>query len=113
MELLSKGSKKKTTAVVLAVVLVAFIVAALVYFLKPEQAPVVTPSSSYINTKQGLTLESVIAGEFNPKTFNGSWVSENSACLPDCGKRYIDGADSTVLITLFSVVRVDSNVPFG
>ncbi|XP_073988549.1 dipeptidyl peptidase 4 omega isoform X3 [Rhodnius prolixus] len=75
-ELLSKGSKKKTTAVVLAVVLVAFIVAALVYFLKPEQAPVVTPSSSYINTKQGLTLESVIAGEFNPKTFNGSWVSD-------------------------------------
>ncbi|XP_066900745.1 venom dipeptidyl peptidase 4 isoform X2 [Halyomorpha halys] len=76
MELLSKGRKRRTTFVIAVVVLVAVVIAAVLYFLKPTTPPSVK-ASSYVTSMRPLSMESLIKGDYSPKRFNGSWISDS------------------------------------
>ncbi|BES89054.1 dipeptidyl peptidase [Nesidiocoris tenuis] len=75
MELLSKGSKKKTTLIVFLLVLAASVIVAVMYMLKPD-APL-RASAPLLSSKKPLSLESVVRGEFSASHFNGSWISDS------------------------------------
>lgn len=73
-ELLSKGRKRRTTLVICAVVVVALLVAAILYFLKPESAPM---KASFVSELKPVSLEALLRGEYSPRRFNGTWVSDS------------------------------------
>lgn len=74
-ELLSKGRKRRTTLVIVgSVILVALLIGAVLYFLHPESTPM---RASYVSDLRPVSLEAYLKGEFSPRRFNGTWVSES------------------------------------